>query len=333
MKSHLFGFALLSAIAIVASAPAHAQNGSLTRSFVSSAGLDTNPCTITQPCGTFAVAYTKISANGIIAALDPGKYGPIAIIGPVTINGNGWAAITATGAGNGITIGAGSTDNVTLTGLEIDGAGAGYNGIMFNSGGNLVVRNCVLKDFILNNHNEDGANGNGILIAPATGTITFTIVDTIVSNSQYAGISYQPPSGSATATGVIDHVVVTGTSSTFGGGINASLGSASGGSAAISISNSVTSNNTTTAGVGAYAPVGSIALTLDNDEISYNTVGVANGLGSTIVLGRSTITNNSQDGITNEHVIDTFLNNQIYANGNGNAVAGNALTPVSPQYQ
>ena len=96
MKSHLFGFALLSAIAIVASAPAHAQNGSLTRSFVSSAGLDTNPCTITQPCGTFAVAYTKISANGIIAALDPGKYGPIAIIGPVTINGNGWAAITAT---------------------------------------------------------------------------------------------------------------------------------------------------------------------------------------------------------------------------------------------
>ena len=48
--------------------------------------------------------------------------------------------------------------------------------------------------------------------------------------------------------------------------------------------------------------------------------GVANGLGSTIVLGRSTITNNSQDGITNEHVIDTFLNNQIYANGNGNAV-------------
>jgi hypothetical protein len=72
---------------------AHAQNGTLTRSFVSSTGVDTNPCTITQPCATFATAYTKIGANGIIAALDPGKYGPLtgtsAITGPVTINGNG----------------------------------------------------------------------------------------------------------------------------------------------------------------------------------------------------------------------------------------------------
>jgi hypothetical protein len=85
MKSHLFGLALLSAIAIVASAPAQAQNGSLTRSFVLSAGADTNPCTITQPCASFAHAYTAVGANGIVAALDPGKYGPLAITGPVTI--------------------------------------------------------------------------------------------------------------------------------------------------------------------------------------------------------------------------------------------------------
>ena len=77
MKSHVFGFALLSAVAIVASAPAQAQNGSLTRSFVSSAGVDTNACTIAAPCATFAQAYTKVGANGIVAALDPGKYGPL----------------------------------------------------------------------------------------------------------------------------------------------------------------------------------------------------------------------------------------------------------------
>src|SRR5271168_2819105 len=147
MKSHVFGFALLSAIAVVASAPAQAQNGSLTRSFVSSAGVDSNACTIAAPCASFAHAYTMVGANGIIAALDPGKYGPIAITSAVTINGNGWAAITATAQGNGITIAAGS-GNVTLTGLEIDVAGAGYNGIVFNAGGNLVVKNCVLKDFL-----------------------------------------------------------------------------------------------------------------------------------------------------------------------------------------
>src|SRR3984885_13838113 len=104
MKSRVFGLALLSVIAVVASAPAQAQNGSLTRSFVSSTGVDSNPCTITEPCATFAEAYTKIAANGIIAALDPGKYGPITITGPVTINGNGWSAITAPAGGNGITI-------------------------------------------------------------------------------------------------------------------------------------------------------------------------------------------------------------------------------------
>src|SRR5580700_6017658 len=104
MKPHVFGLALLSVSAIVASAPAQAQNGSLTRSFVSSSGVDTNTCTIAAPCASFAQAYTKVGANGIVAALDPGKYGPIAITGPVTINGNGWAAITAPAAGNGITI-------------------------------------------------------------------------------------------------------------------------------------------------------------------------------------------------------------------------------------
>jgi hypothetical protein len=331
MKPHAFCFALLSAIAIVAGAPAQAQNGTLTRSFVSSAGVDTNACTIAAPCATFAHAYTTIGANGIIAALDPGKYGPIAITGPVTINGNGWAAITAPAAGNGITITAGS-GNVTLTGLEIDGAGAAYNGIVFNSGGNLVVKNCVLKDFVATNGDPSGETGDGIWIAPTSGTITFTIVDTIVSNSAVAGIYYLPPyggGGSATAAGVIDHVVATGSS---GGGIAAYTGYASSGSAAISISNSVISNNTGAYGVIAYAyNCCIVAMTLDNDEISYNENGIYNVGNSTIVLGRSTITNNSNYGIENYATIDTFQNNQIYANGNSNAVNGNALTNVSLQ--
>jgi hypothetical protein len=116
MKSQLFGFAFFSVIAIVASAPAQAQNGSLTRSFVSSTGVDTNACTITAPCASFAQAYTKVGASGIIAALDPGKYGPLTISGPVTVNGNGWAALTATATGSGITINA-WTGNVTLNGI------------------------------------------------------------------------------------------------------------------------------------------------------------------------------------------------------------------------
>src|SRR6202034_2582187 len=159
--------AALALAAAIPAAPAHAQNGNLTRSFVSSAGNDSNPCTITEPCATFAHAYTVIGANGIIAALDPGKYGPIAITGPVTINGNGWAAITAPAGGNGITIDAGS-GNVFLNGLEIDGAGAAYNGIVFQTGSSLTITNCTLQNFIRAG-GLDFVDGNGILMQPTTG--------------------------------------------------------------------------------------------------------------------------------------------------------------------
>ena len=54
MKLHVVGFALFSLTAFVGGAPAQAQNGTLTRSFVSSSGVDSNPCTITQPCASFA---------------------------------------------------------------------------------------------------------------------------------------------------------------------------------------------------------------------------------------------------------------------------------------
>jgi hypothetical protein len=333
MKSHVFGLALLSAIAVGAGAPAQAQSGSLTRSFVSSSGADSNACTIAAPCASFAQAYAQVGANGIVAALDPGKYGPLTVTGPVTINGNGWAAITVPAQGPGITVAGitvnvGSSDNVTLTGLEIDGAGAGGNGILFNSGGNLVVRNCVL-------------NGSGILIAPASGTIAFTIVDTIVSNGAN-GIFYFPPSGSATATGVIDHVVVTGNRN----GIDADTSFfPSGGSVAISISNSFINNNTTAdrTGFGVVTSPGlaSIAMTLDNDEISGNDNGIFNGNTnegvSTMVLGRSTITNNlgadigNNENIGSLSTIDTFQNNQTQINHTDFGGISGTLTPVQPQ--
>ncbi len=79
------------------------------------------------------------------------------------------------------------------------------------------------------------------------------------------------------------------------------------------------------------ATAGSVAMTLDNDEISYNSYGIYNTRNSAIVLGRSTITNNSTYGVENFSTIDTFLNNQISGNGNSNAVGGTALTTVSLQ--
>jgi hypothetical protein len=309
------------AFAACAGVPAHAA-GSLTRTFVSSAGVDSNPCTIAAPCASFAAAYNAVQANGIIAALDPGRYGPLTISYPVTVNGNGWSAITALANGNGVTINAGS-GNVVLIGLEIDGAGAAYNGIVFNSGGSLTIRNCLVKDFIVNNGNPNGTSGNGILIAPTSGTIDFTVVDTIAVNNGNVGVQYSPASGTPTATGAIDHVVAT---NNTGSGIAVTV---SGGSVAVSISNSVASNNGSS-GIVTNSNPGIITVTADNDEISNNGTGLSVTSG-TVLLSRSVITENSTYGVSNSGTVGTFQDNRIYLNGNNNAIFGNPLTPASPQ--
>jgi hypothetical protein len=279
MKSHVLGFALLSAIAIVASTPVQAQNGSLTRSFVSSTGSDGNTCMITAPCQTFAQAYTKVGANGIIAALDPGKYGPLNITGPVTINGNGWAAITGPAQNTAISITAGSSDNVVLTGLEIDGAGTAYQGILFNSGGSLIINNCTVQNF-----GGGPGHGSGIAIVQSSGTLTLTITNTTVSNNAYSAIQYGTASGSLNAYVVIDHVVVT-----ANGGYGIIMSSnANGGAAVFAISNTIASNNQT--GI-TFSGSGNedIEMLISDSHIDNNsTVGIEAGNG-TLVVKNTTI--------------------------------------------
>jgi hypothetical protein len=269
-------FTLLAALPVCL-APAEAA--SLTRTFVSAAGSDANPCTITQPCATFAHAYSLTAASGIIAALDPGKYGPLTINGPITINGNGWAAITAPAAGNGITITAGASDNVALIGLEIDGAGAGYNGVVLNSAGSLTVTNCTLQNFAWDD--SHATTGNGILMQPTTGTLAFTITNTTASNNGYTGIYFLPPSGSPNANGVIDHVVT----DANGSGIAVNADFATGGSIIVNVSDSIVSNNSSeginTAGSGS----ATLKVSIDNVALSGNLDGIVAFSPANVLLG------------------------------------------------
>jgi hypothetical protein len=297
--------------------PAAATN--LTRTFVSAAGSDSNPCTITQPCASFAHAYSVTAASGIIAALDPGKYGPVTITGPITINGYGWAAITAPATGTAITITAGASDTVTLNGLEIDGASAGYNGIVFNSGGSLTVTDSTLQNFAYSG--SGNTTGNGILMAPTSGTIQFVIANTRVSNNAYAGIFYLPPSGTPTANIVVDHVVAT--ANVYA--IQFNTTSATGGTTIAAVSNSVASDSSQ---VGIYALNTSQPLTvaIDNTSIIGNVIGIYTSGTAKILLGRSVITGNSSDGVSNNTAPNTFYtyqNNQI--NLNGTDIAGSSL--------
>ena len=68
-------YTLIFAVTLLAAVSAVAQND---LSWVSQrSGLDTNSCTITLPCKTFAGAYAKTNSGGIVKALDAGEYGPI----------------------------------------------------------------------------------------------------------------------------------------------------------------------------------------------------------------------------------------------------------------
>ena len=275
------------------------------------------PGTIAQPCATFAAAYNAVAANGIIAALDPGKYGPLFIVSSVTINGNGWAAITGPAQGNAITIDGG---NVTLNGLEIDGAGAGYNGIEFDFGDNLTVTNCIIQNF----YTTGGADtGNGIKLLPLSGTFSFVVTNTTFSNNGYSGISYSAPEeGTATVNTVIDHIVVTNN----GDGIYIDT-LYDGGSATAAISNSVFSNNQN---YGLVFRSGSdlLQISIDSISVTANKKGISANTSTKMLLGRSVVTNNSALGIDNETSPNTFYtyqNNQINFNGNSNAVNGSPL--------
>jgi nitrous oxidase accessory protein NosD len=292
--------------------PAQAQ---LTRTFVSSAGSDTNPCTVTAPCASFSRAYGLTAAFGIVAALDPGKYGPLTITNPITINGNGWAAITAPSGGAGITINApNDSGEIVLTGLEIDGAGAGANGIVYNSGNGLTVTNCVLQYFV-----SAGA-GNGILIAPTANGGGYRVFNTTIANNGGSAILIAPPSGSPSVGGDIEHL----TAITNTNGIVINTTAMSGGSAGFSIYNSsINSNsgngiwlNNTTSGVLTEASI-------DNAAISGNGTGLVTTNTAIALLRRSSIVGNTTGvNIAAGSTVNSYSDNSINANTSGNDVVG-----------
>src|ERR1041385_2047568 len=96
-----------------------------TRTWVSGVGDDANPCSRTAPCKTFAGAITKTAAGGEISVLDAGGYGAVTITKSISIVSAGEEGSILGAGTNGVIINAGPNDAVTLSGLFIEGAGAG----------------------------------------------------------------------------------------------------------------------------------------------------------------------------------------------------------------
>src|SRR5215472_7871431 len=173
--------ALLSAATLVATMASTGAFALSNRTFVSGTGSDANPCSLGAPCRSFAGALTQTNAGGEIAVLDTAGYGAVTVTKAITIvNEEGVEAGVTVTSGDGITINAGAFDIVTLRGLTLVGAG-GANGITFNTGGGLIVQNCVIRGF---------STGLGINLVPTAGA-DINVSNTILSGNNN-GIFLQP---------------------------------------------------------------------------------------------------------------------------------------------
>jgi hypothetical protein len=146
-------------VAFVAYPAAHAQ---AFRAYVSSTGLDTNPCSLQQPCRLLPAALTAVADGGEIWMLDSANYntGQVNITKSVTILAIPGAvgSVVATGGGDAININAAGA-KVTLRNLAIVHLTSSNHGVNFAQGAQLGVSDCEIANI----------QGSGIYVsAPAS---------------------------------------------------------------------------------------------------------------------------------------------------------------------
>jgi hypothetical protein len=216
-----------------------------------------------------------------------------------------------------ITINApGATDKINIIGVVLDGTAlASTQGILFNSGGSLTVRDSVIRDFPV----------NGITFSP-TGASDLTVSNSQLSDNGFDGI-FIFPSGSSAVTADIERVQVN------HNGIDGVVVQGSNGTGTIN----VTVYDTVVAGNGgdgfvALTSLGQspTTLTLFHSVSANNSLkGLsATGLGATLRLAHSTVTGNANgwEALTSG-VIQSYGDNYIDSNGPNTG----SLTPDAKQ--
>ena len=289
-------------LAALYAAPANAQ---ATRTWVSGVGDDANPCSRTAPCKTFAGAISKTLAGGEIDALDPGGFGTLTITKAITIDGGEGqvASILAIGT-PGITISAGSADQVILRNLAINGEATGTNGINFVSGHSLSVEHCTIMNF----------SSFGISFQP-TKHASLVLTDSNLEANVFGALI-----GSAT-TGVSHLTAIRSSFHRSGFGVMAAQNSD------IQISSSLIASNT---GDGVQANGAAAQVTLDSTTITKNVGDGVHALNSGIVrMSNDTVSLNLSTGLLAESggQILTFSNNWVA----GNAPDGSRTGTIPPQ--
>jgi hypothetical protein len=282
----------MTVLALVASAPAHAQ---ATRTWVSGVGDDVNPCSRTAPCKTYAGAISKTAAGGEISALDPGGFGAVTITKAMTIEGDGDLASTTFSGTNAVNVVAGANDVVVLRNLSFNGTGGGLDGVRLISGGMLVVENCSISGF----------TQNGIEIL-SSGATALSVRKTSITGGA-AGVRIT--SGMVSAS--LRDVSIVGATN----GVYASSGT-------VNVSHSVIAQNI---GVGALADGGAI-VSLESNMLTGNGTAAQALTGSTIRLSNNDLFDNSAGFGCGGGILASAANNRKAGNNSGGTVCAPTAT-------
>jgi len=259
-----------------------------TRTWVSGVGDDANPCSRTAPCKTWAGAITKTATGGTIDALDPGGFGGITITKSVTLDGTGTLASILVSGTNGVVVNApGST--VILRNLDVEGIGAGLNGIQVLAVGKLRVENLRIYGF----------TQNGINFSPTVTPSRLVVTDSQISNNTGDGIlDMQGSSGTGGNRVTLRNDKL---DSNGSNGVEVQ-GVAGGGFNAVVNSSETSFSDNGASGVLSNGVSATVRISLDS--ISGNVTGLlATNSGKIISSGNNTISGNNTDGVPTSTVL------------------------------
>jgi Right handed beta helix region len=272
--------------------------------WVSGTGVDTNPCTATQPCATFTRAMDVLggSVGGQINCLNSpqavdGGFGLFDTIS-LTID---CAGVFETAASNfGALTFEGPNQSMKIRNLTISGFSGGYPAVTVTGSGALIIENCVFENF-----NARGA-GPALQIEP-TGPLNLVIKNTRVSSNAAAGVLIKPAAGGS-VTGTFDGVTITNNA----GGLRTDT---TNGAVTVDISNSTISNNANNGLIAIGGAGGQNMVSVRNDVIASNSqAGIEASGGNAAVLVNNTLLDSNTGGalsaVSSGRIL-TYQNNNI----------------------
>lgn len=282
------------------------------RTWVSSQGLDVNPCTRIEPCRNFGAAITVVAPDGEVVALDSAGYGPITIAKNVSlIAPEGVHAAIAPTGGNAITVIA-PASHVNLRNLYLNGQGAS-NGIDVSGGTNVSVENIVINGFSAFGLNFQGSG-------------RLTVTNSTVRNCASTAINVEAgPIASFDGVRIFgngDGLVSSATTS-----IRESLAAHNSGAGFLALAGGkVAAEDTVSHGNSlGFAAVSGGIMTLSRCSATSNTTGVrAASSGSRLYVSETTIAGNTTGvSVGAPGQVFTRLNNLLQENGASDAFSAN----------